>query len=116
MALDLATQQYAWEMPPVSCAGRTRCSPSQSAAVTAIPGAVFSGSVSGVMRAFDENSGEVLWEFDTVRDFETVNGASGAGGAIDGPGVVVVDGWVYFGFRLRQMGRPRRQRLVSVQG
>ena len=97
VALDLQSQQYAWEMPPISCAGRTRCSPSQSAAVTAIPGAVFSGSVSGVMRAFDEQTGKVLWEFDSVRSYESVNGAAGKGGAIDGPGVVVVDGWVYFG-------------------
>lgn len=97
VALDLQTQQYAWEMPAGSCAGRTRCSPSQSAAVTAIPGVVFSGAVSGIMRAYAADSGKILWEYDSVQNYEAVNGAAAKGGAIDGPGVVVVDGWVYFG-------------------
>ncbi|MEN9726497.1 MAG: Polyvinylalcohol dehydrogenase [Pseudomonadota bacterium] len=94
-ALDLMTGKPLWNAPPVSCAGRERCSPAQSAAVTAIPGVVFSGSMSGVMRAFDTANGEVLWTFDTVREYESVNGAAARGGAIDQAGVVVVDGWVY---------------------
>jgi aspartate/methionine/tyrosine aminotransferase len=79
----------------VSCAGRERCSPAQTAAVTVLPGVVFSGAMSGVMRAFDTDTGKVLWEYDTVREYKTVNGAPGRGGAIDQSGVVVVDGWVY---------------------
>ncbi|MGH8596551.1 MAG: PQQ-binding-like beta-propeller repeat protein, partial [Gammaproteobacteria bacterium] len=94
-ALDLKTGQALWQAPPVSCAGRERCSPAQTAAVTAIPGVVFSGAMSGVMRAFDSDTGEVLWQYDTVREYQTVNGAQGRGGAIDQSGVVVVDGWVY---------------------
>lgn len=95
-ALSLADGKPLWQAPPVSCTGRERCSPAQSAAVTAIPGVVFSGAMSGVMRAFDTETGAVLWEFDTVRDYTTVNGAPGRGGAIDQAGPVVVDGWVYF--------------------
>ncbi len=94
-ALDLITGKPLWQAPPVSCAGRERCSPAQSAAVTVIPGVVFSGAMSGVMRAFNSATGEVLWQFDTVRDYQSVNGAAGRGGAIDQAGVVVVDGWVY---------------------
>jgi polyvinyl alcohol dehydrogenase (cytochrome) len=97
VALDLSRGEFTWTAPAVSCEGRERCSPGQSAAVTAIPGVVFSGSVSGVMRAFDSNTGEVLWRFDAARDFESVNGAAARGGAIDAQGAVVVDGWVYFG-------------------
>lgn len=94
-ALNLADGKPLWTAPPVSCAGRERCSPAQTAAVTVIPGVVFSGAMSGVMRAFDTDNGKVLWEYDTVRDYQTVNGAPGHGGAIDQSGVVVVDGWVY---------------------
>lgn len=94
-ALNVADGKVRWQAAPVSCDGRERCSPAQTAAVTAIPGVVFSGSMSGVMRAFDADDGTVLWEFDTVRDYETVNGAPGRGGAIDQSGVVVVDGIVY---------------------
>jgi len=95
-ALNLADGKPLWQAPPLSCAGRERCSPAQSAAVSVIPGAVFSGAMSGVMRAFDTTSGDLLWQFDAVRDYQTVNGAPGRGGAIDQAGVVVVDGWVYF--------------------
>ena len=94
-ALDLRDGKLLWQAPPVSCAGRERCSPAQTAAVTALPGVVFSGAMSGVMRAFDSTNGEVLWTYDTVRDYDTVNGAEGRGGAIDQSGVVVVDGMVY---------------------
>ena len=95
VALDIATGKLAWRAPPVSCAGRERCSPAQSAAVTAIPGVVFSGAMSGVMRAFDAANGKVLWTYDTVQDYKTVNGARGHGGALDQAGATVVDGWVY---------------------
>ena len=37
----------------------------------------------------------LLWEFDTARDHATVNGVSGHGGAIDGPGPVIVGGMLY---------------------
>ena len=94
-ALDVRDGKVLWQAPAVSCAGRERCSPAQTAAVTAIPGVVFSGAMSGVMRAFDSDDGTLLWEFDSVRDYDTVNGAEGRGGAIDQSGVVVVDGMVY---------------------
>lgn len=95
VAVDAATAEIVWEAPPVSCEGRKSCSPGQTAAVTAIPGVVFSGSLSGVMRAFDADTGDLLWHFDTVRSYDAVNGAAAHGGAIDGPGPVVVDGMVY---------------------
>ena len=95
VALDATSGEIVWEAPPGSCEGRKNCSPAQNAAVTVIPGAVFSGSLSGVMKAYDTNTGKVLWEYDTVREYESVNGAKARGGAIDGPGPVVVDGLVY---------------------
>ena len=71
------------------------CSPSQPAAVTGIPGVIFSGAVDGHMRAFSSEDGKVLWDFDTVREFPTVNGVKAHGGSIDGPGAVVVKGMVF---------------------
>lgn len=86
---------------------KTGCSPAQPAAVTAIPGAVFSGSVDGHLRIYAAEDGRILWDFDTARDFETVNGVAGHGGSIDGPGAVVVDGMVFVnsGYS-RQSGMP----------
>jgi polyvinyl alcohol dehydrogenase (cytochrome) len=116
-ALDLASGKISMQVPPVPCGSRSQCSPALSAAVTASPGVVFSGAVSGHLRAYaTSDNGEapqrdmasrlvstilspgharLLWEFDTARDYATVNAVSGHGGAIDGPGPVIVDGMLY---------------------
>jgi polyvinyl alcohol dehydrogenase (cytochrome) len=93
--LDLATGRVAWSVPPVPCGERAQCSPALSAAVTVIPGVVFSGGVSGFLRAYATGDGRLLWEVDTARDYVTVNGVEARGGAMDGPGPTVVDGMLY---------------------
>ncbi len=71
------------------------CSPAQSAAITAIPGVIFSGAVDGHMRAYSSRDGKVIWDFDTSREFDAVNGGKASGGAIDGPGPVVAGGMLF---------------------
>jgi polyvinyl alcohol dehydrogenase (cytochrome) len=63
--------------------------------VTAIPGVVFSGSVDGHFRAYSSETGQILFDFDTVRPFESVNGVKAQGGSLDGPGAVVANGMVF---------------------
>jgi polyvinyl alcohol dehydrogenase (cytochrome) len=93
-ALDLGSGEVLWSAPadPSACANREGCVPALSAAPTAIPGAVLSGSLDGHLRAYSTEDGSVLWDFDTVREFETANGIPGRGGALDGPGPVVSRG------------------------
>ena len=92
--LELATGKVAMEVPPVACGDRPQCSPALSAAVSLIPGVVFSGGVSGFLRAY-ATDGRLLWEFDTARDYKAVNGVPAHGGAIDGPGPVIAGGMLY---------------------
>jgi polyvinyl alcohol dehydrogenase (cytochrome) len=120
-AVDLATGQRIWYVPPspplclrdrgpapVAQQGAPRggppappgappggCSAAQSAALTAIPGVVFSGSADGGVRAYASDTGKILWTYDTNRDFDTVDGVKANGGSIDGPGPVVADGMLY---------------------
>ncbi len=95
-ALQLATGEKIWAAPPAACPeNKPGCSPGHSAAVTATPAAVFAGSLDGHLRAFSTANGKVLWDFDTARDFETVNGAPAKGGSIDGPGPVIAGGMVF---------------------
>jgi polyvinyl alcohol dehydrogenase (cytochrome) len=103
-ALDLGNGKIAMQVPPTSCEGRSRCSPALSAAVTVIPGVVFSGGVSGVLRAYATDDARLLWEMDTARDYPTVNGISARGGAMDGPGPTVVDGMLYANSGYAQWG------------
>lgn len=84
-----------WQTPPPGCGDRRPCSPAQSAAVTAIPGVVFSGAEDGHLRGYSTANGKILWDFDTAREYKTVNGAPGRGGAIDVAGPVVAGGMLF---------------------
>ena len=96
-ALRIATGEKVWFAPPVVCgpAAKPGCSPAQSQAVTVIPGVVFSGSLDGHLRAYSAEEGKVVWDFDTVRDYETVNHVRATGGSLNGPGAVVVGGMLF---------------------
>jgi polyvinyl alcohol dehydrogenase (cytochrome) len=67
----------------------------QSAAATGIPGVVFTGGWDGIFRALSTTDGKVLWQFNTARSFNAVNGGSATGGSMGGPGATVVNGMVY---------------------
>ncbi len=84
-----------WQTPAPSCDNRPACSPAQSAAISAIPGAVFSGSEDGHLRAYATANGKIVWDFDTAKEFKTVNGVPGHGGAIDVAGPVVAGGMLF---------------------
>ena len=95
-ALRLTDGAKMWFAPSYPCLPpRPGCSPAQSAAITAIPGAVFSGALDGHIRAFSTADGLLLWDFDTVKEYAAVNGITARGGSLDGAGPVVVDGMLY---------------------
>jgi polyvinyl alcohol dehydrogenase (cytochrome) len=94
-ALKLSNGERVWHTPPPGCGERKKCSPAQSAAVSAIDGAVFSGSVDGFLRAYSTRDGRIIWSFDTTGPHKTVNGVNASGGSVDGPGPVIAGGMVY---------------------
>jgi len=94
-ALKLETGETVWHTPHPGCSEKPGCSPAQSAAVTVIPGIVFSGGLDGHLRAYSTTDGRIVWDVDTMRDYETLNGVKAKGGSLDGPGAVIVDGMLY---------------------
>ncbi len=83
-ALAADTGAVLWTAPaPTACAGRTSCSPAQSAAVTATPDYVLSGAVDGHIRAYATADGSVLWDYDMAKPFTTVNGVKANGGSLE---------------------------------
>jgi polyvinyl alcohol dehydrogenase (cytochrome) len=96
-ALRVADGSKQWHVDSTPCpqGAPEGCGPSQPGAVTEIPGAVFATSTDGHLRAYSVEEGKLLWDFNTMRDFETVNGMKGNGGSIDGPGAVVAGGMVF---------------------
>lgn len=96
-AVDAATGEVLWrKMAEHVCGERTLCDPGISSAVTAIPGAVFAGHLDGRFRAYDGETGDVLWEYDSTRTVETISGEMAAGGSMSGPGPAVASGHLVF--------------------
>lgn len=95
-ALHLINGAKAWFTPSHPCIPpRPGCSPAQSGALSSIPGAIFSGSIDGHIRAFSTEDGHILWDFETAHEFSTVNSITARGGSLDGAGPVIVDGMLY---------------------
>ena len=95
-ALHLEDGSKAWFAPSHPCEPpRPGCSPGQSAALTMIPGVVFAPGLDGHFRAFSTEDGSMVWDFDTVREYSTVNGVPAKGGSIDGAGPVIAGGMVF---------------------
>lgn len=96
-ALDIATGHIIWSAAPAvpNCVAKPGCSAAQPAPATLIPGAVFSGSMDGHIRAYDVANGTVIWDFDTTAKFPTVNSVDARGGSLNYAGPVVAAGMVY---------------------
>jgi polyvinyl alcohol dehydrogenase (cytochrome) len=96
-ALRIDTGEKIWFTPaPKPACGATKgCSAAQPAPVTLVPGAAFLGSWDGYLRAYETGTGKIIWDFDTLRDFASVNGVKAHGGSINSMGAVVVGGMVY---------------------
>jgi polyvinyl alcohol dehydrogenase (cytochrome) len=96
--LDIRTGARRWHVPFPSpaCAGTDQsCSHAPASAMAVMPGIAFSGSMDGHLRAYSSIDGKVVWDFDTARDFQTVNRLSARGGSLRDGGAAIVDGIVY---------------------
>jgi polyvinyl alcohol dehydrogenase (cytochrome) len=96
-AVALATGERVWMTPPpaAECGAGRGCNGAQSAALTVIPDAIFSGSNDGALRAYSAKDGAVLWEFDSNREFATVNGVKARGASMIGPGPAISGGMIF---------------------
>jgi polyvinyl alcohol dehydrogenase (cytochrome) len=68
-----------------------------SATPLSVDGAVITGGLDGRLFVFNSGSGELIFQFDTVKDYETVNGVEGYGGSIDSHSIAAGSGMVFVG-------------------
>ena len=94
-ALNLTDGRLLWSTPNPPCGERKLCKPSHPAAVTAIPGAVFSGTMDGQFYGYSSQTGKILWQFNSAQDFPTVNGIKANGGSMSNSGATVAGGMLY---------------------
>ena len=105
VALRLSDGARQWFAPLEPAAGKPR---GREAALSVIPGVIFSTGWDGVVHALSAEDGHTLWEYDTARQFETVNQVTAKGGSMGGPGPTIAAGMVFIGsgFRGVQNGMP----------
>jgi polyvinyl alcohol dehydrogenase (cytochrome) len=101
VAVDSGTVLWSY-YPQPDCSGDRRTRVRTCATVTGmtgapavIAGAVVEGSADGFLRAFDVNSGELLFQFDTTQPLTTANGVPGTGGALDNASIVAANGYLF---------------------
>jgi polyvinyl alcohol dehydrogenase (cytochrome) len=98
-AIEIKSGAKRWEAaaptPACTWGSGPACPHAQAQAVTVIPGAAFSGSMDGHLRAYSTIDGKVLWDYDTAKDFTTVNRVAASGGSLDHGGATIVNGVVY---------------------
>ncbi|MGH9383154.1 MAG: PQQ-binding-like beta-propeller repeat protein [Vicinamibacterales bacterium] len=106
-ALNLETGDIAW---------RARPSVGGGAPVTAIPGVVFFGASDGVVYAYSTTDGKALWQFNTARPVETVNGVEAKGGNINAAGPVVAGGMLFVPSGYSDLGGGVRGNVLLAFG
>ena len=94
-AVDLMTGKFVWRVENVEaeCEGKPvpLCGNAFGLPTTVSNDIVFSGTSDGVLRAYNKNTGEPVWSYNTAHDYNTVNDVKGYGGGLSYGGPVIVD-------------------------
>jgi polyvinyl alcohol dehydrogenase (cytochrome) len=95
-ALEVKTGRLVWATPTPECDTSAKaCIQANSAAPTLVPGIVFAAALDGHLRAYSARDGKIVWDFNSVKHFETTDGIRGMGGAMDGPGPLIANGMLF---------------------
>jgi len=93
-AVDFRNGERKWFTPLAPADGLSQHA-GQEGPLAAIPGIIFSGGYDGVLRALSASDGSVVWQFNTSREFPTVNGVTAKGGSMGSAGPVVAGGMLF---------------------
>lgn len=107
-AIDITTGKEKWYTLVADPVGEMATHKGFSAAISVSPGLVYAGGLDGVFHIFSTVDGKEVWTFNTVKDFDTVNGIKAHGGSIGSAGPTVANGMVYItsGYTGFQNGVP----------
>ncbi|HEY1758564.1 MAG TPA: PQQ-binding-like beta-propeller repeat protein [Bryobacteraceae bacterium] len=94
VSVALENGERGWVTPIKAAPGRR---PGQDAAVSSIPGYIFSNGWDGVLRILSSGDGKIVWSFDTVQEFKTVSGVPAKGGVMSSAGPSIAGGMIFAG-------------------
>ena len=122
-AVDIVTGEVLWRQPVTAdCTGPRQsrfdgCGERYglSAAPLAIDGSVVAGAVDGRLYVYDGATGRVVFSYDTLRDFDTINGWPGKGGAIESHSLFAGAGMLFVGSGYGGFGQPAGNVLLAFR-
>jgi polyvinyl alcohol dehydrogenase (cytochrome) len=89
-AIDMKTGEVLWyTQAPERCRDQQGCMEAYSAPVTGTDDLLLAGSLNGYLFAHDPTTGELVWEYNTAREYATINGITARGGSLDATGPVL---------------------------
>ena len=113
-ALDIATGEQRWKYARDSRCAERECVFGFSAAIAAANDLVAAGSIDGYLTVLDARRGELLWSYDSWRQYPTVNGPPAVGGAFDAHGPMLADDLLLVTSGYGYVGRQRPGNALLV--
>jgi polyvinyl alcohol dehydrogenase (cytochrome) len=86
-----------------------------SAAPLVIDKSVVAGALDGRLYIYDAASGDIVWQYDTLRDFPTLNGIEGKGGSIESQSVSAGAGMLFVGSGYGQFSQAPGNVLLAFR-
>jgi polyvinyl alcohol dehydrogenase (cytochrome) len=122
-AIDITTGKVAWSRPVQADCGNGRkerfalCHEKYglSAAPLVVDKSVVAAGLDGRVYIYDAASGAVVWQYDTLRDFPTLNGVPGKGGGVDSQSIFAGDGALFIASGYGQFGQPPGNVLLAFR-
>lgn len=122
-AVEIETGKVVWSKPvqPDCGSGRQQRFPlcneryGLSAAPLVIDKSVVAGALDGRLYIYDAASGDIVWQYDTLRDFPTLNGIEGKGGSIESQSVFAGAGMLFVGSGYGQFSQAPGNVLLAFR-
>ena len=93
-ALHLSDGQRKWFTPLQPAVGAEQLS-GQSGPRLRYPASFFLTVWDGIVRALSTADGQILWQYNTLKEFDTVNGMKAKGGSMEAAGPIVAGGMLF---------------------
>ena len=114
-ALDIISGKVSWVAPTPKVVGKESYLGANSAAPIVVPGIVFAGSLDGNIRAYAAATGKIIWDYNTIREYKTANGATGKGGSIDSAPPIAAGGMLFVNSGYTQFGEKPGNVLLAFE-
>jgi polyvinyl alcohol dehydrogenase (cytochrome) len=122
-AVDISTGNVLWRKPvtPDCANGREQRFPEcnekygLSAAPLVVDKSVIAAGIDGRVYVYDAATGDIVWRYDTLRDFDTLNGVQGKGGGVDSHSIFAGAGLVFIASGYGAFGQPPGNVLLAFR-